>query len=459
MKRKILIGVVLASTTVSALGVPHPAIAITGGSVVSPPGWLASFGALQKEGSVGACGGVLIAPDLVATAAHCVVYTAPDGTERPVNPAAVLVPELTALYLGSAAPPPHSGDLSHACAAGDSTCFDVIGVDVPGLMQPAFEGYVYNSGVSPSHLDIAVLRLDRSASAKPLRLAGPTATAELTAGTDVQVWGYSGPNSGQPKRATLQVQTASTGYPDFDEDLHLPADLYRRCPDEGDSGGPLTRTSGGVRQLVGIVSFGPPCRPDVTSSPDIFTRVSFDSRPRAYLDGFISPGKVFDGSFELPDTPDGLGYVTIDAAGYFSRKRWYVGQGTVDVIDSRWQPFSGSQSIDLNGCDPGSISQIIRVPPSKAGVYRLQFKYAGNPDGGVPLKEFRVEIFQKGSVLSRSFSSNTSGTSRIAMGWKTGYVDVHVHSDAVIAFTSQVVEGCYGSTLDSVNLRFMGVPS
>ena len=57
---------------------------------------------------------------------------------------------------------------------------------------------------------------------------------------------------------------------------------------------------------------------------------------------------------------------------------WTVKRGTVDVIGGWWQAAHGKQSLDLNGLEPGAISQEVATEPGKT--YVLSFWMAGNPD-------------------------------------------------------------------------------
>jgi len=76
-------------------------------------------------------------------------------------------------------------------------------------------------------------------------------------------------------------------------------------------------------------------------------------------------------------------FLKITVAGPFSNggfedglNSWTINDGDIDVIPSLWTAFEGSQSIDLNGFTPGTISQTF---DTVAGTqYLVQFRIAGN---------------------------------------------------------------------------------
>ncbi len=103
------------------------------------------------------------------------------------------------------------------------------------------------------------------------------------------------------------------------------------------------------------------------------------------MSGANSPAQVVNGDFE---TPDGVYPYRVFSAGR-SLPGWTVERGTVEIVGGRyWQPAAGQQSLDLNGIfdETGTLYQDV---PTQAGQkYRIQFAFAGNPDGGPSMKTF-----------------------------------------------------------------------
>ena len=221
-----------------ALACPAAASAVVGGKAVKPGAY--PFAAAIGDAKASYyCGGTLIAPNVVLTAAHCL-------TERRVA--------LTQLRV----------------LVGTGNAIGVIAV----VLHPKFDGLTL-------HYDAALLILDGAASG--VRTL-PMATSSPLAGTTVTAagWGKTAEDAtttpGQLRNVVLKVGTTNTcsrgnaslgGY--FAPSM-LCASNPGRDTCSGDSGGPLVATSHGHTALVGITSFGEGCaRP---GHPGVYTRVT-----------------------------------------------------------------------------------------------------------------------------------------------------------------------------------------
>lgn len=114
---------------------------------------------------------------------------------------------------------------------------------------------------------------------------------------------------------------------------------------------------------------------------------------------------IVNGSFETPGSSGVLPATAIPG--------WTASSGNFEVIGSNyWQPYHGSQSIDLNGVQVGTIFQDILT--SIGSTYSLSFALAGNP-GRSSNKTLNVLW---GSSAAMPFTFVQTGTTHANMGWR-----------------------------------------
>ncbi|HEY0449484.1 serine protease [Actinophytocola sp.] len=179
------------------------------------------------------CGGTIVAPTKVLTAAHCTDGSAPADI--------VVVAGRTSL------------------SAGGGTSAGVTDI----WINPN-----WNSGTLTN--DASVLTLDTALPEAPLALASPADADLYTAGANSTVYGWgvteSGSTSDTLRKVDLPVtadDACATSYPgSFDPASMVCAGLAAGGKDscQGDSGGPLEGVAAdGTRKLIGIVSWGQGC--------------------------------------------------------------------------------------------------------------------------------------------------------------------------------------------------------
>ncbi|HWL35595.1 MAG TPA: serine protease [Frankiaceae bacterium] len=237
-------------TAALAIAVPTtPSNAIVGGTNASAGEypWMAAVYFGSPSGQF--CGGTLVRPTIVITAAHCIL-----GVPAPVI-SGVLVGRTTLNGTG--------GDMVPAAGF---------------VIHPA-----WNAGLNT--FDIAAIRLTRPAvGATPLPWATPSDAAWFGAGDTATVigWGATsegGSGSNSLKEATVPIVsdagcTASYGV-QYVAYSHLCAGYPQGGTDtcQGDSGGPLmVRNGSGQFILAGITSFGVGCAR--AGYPGVYTRVA-----------------------------------------------------------------------------------------------------------------------------------------------------------------------------------------
>jgi secreted trypsin-like serine protease len=179
------------------------------------------------------CGGTIVAPTKILTAAHCTEGTAAADIK--------VVAGQTSL------------------SGGGGTTADVTDI----WIHPEWD----SNALSP---DASVLTLSTALTEAPIALASPDDAALYTAGADSTVYGWgvteSGSTSDTLRKVTVPVTAdadCTASYPDsFLPDTMVCAGLAEGGKDscQGDSGGPLTGTGAdGTRKLIGVVSWGQGC--------------------------------------------------------------------------------------------------------------------------------------------------------------------------------------------------------
>jgi choice-of-anchor C domain-containing protein len=120
---------------------------------------------------------------------------------------------------------------------------------------------------------------------------------------------------------------------------------------------------------------------------------------------------VSNGSFELPALNAGTNWTTYGVGTGIPN--WTITNGSVDLIRSYWQAADGSQSLDMNGNSPATISQMLST--QIGSTYNLSFFLAGNPDGRFDkqLNVYWNNVLVGGTAQTFVQGSNTHAS----MGW------------------------------------------
>ncbi len=159
---------------------------------------------------------------------------------------------------------------------------------------------------------------------------------------------------------------------------------------------------------------------------------------------------VANGGFEQPVLTTS-GFVTYGTGGALTG--WTIDSGSIDHIKSYWPPFEGTQSIDLDGNTPGSISQTIATVPGQA--YKISFAYSTNPDR--PSGDAAMDVLWDGSTVLHVSHPKGSFTN---MNWTPGSATVvATETSTTLRFAStDTTGGAWGIALDDVSVAPADAP-
>jgi choice-of-anchor C domain-containing protein len=160
-------------------------------------------------------------------------------------------------------------------------------------------------------------------------------------------------------------------------------------------------------------------------------------------------GLPVNGSFE--DGPANGGGFSRVVAPSTAIPGWAVVSGSVDHIGTMWQAADGIHSLDLSGCEEGTIEQWIPTTPGTQ--YTLSFMLSGNW-GGDPIKNGSVGAGES----MRPFSFDTSQVTHLNMGWTSQQTDFTATGASTRIWFQSLSPLFWGPAIDDVRVTVIPTP-
>jgi choice-of-anchor C domain-containing protein len=163
-----------------------------------------------------------------------------------------------------------------------------------------------------------------------------------------------------------------------------------------------------------------------------------------------------NGSFESASV-DPADFFIGRIAGDTSITGWRVDRDDIDYIGGYWQASNGVRSIDMDGVQPGSISQTFDTVTGAR--YEVGFDMAGNPDGPPTIKRMQVSAGNDSAI----FEFDVTGHSRESMGYQHHlFFFTAIGSSSTLSFSSLSPQSgafsAFGAALDNVTVALFLVP-
>jgi choice-of-anchor C domain-containing protein len=173
---------------------------------------------------------------------------------------------------------------------------------------------------------------------------------------------------------------------------------------------------------------------------------------------FASAGSVqaqiSNGSFEQGTA--NIGSFKTLQSGSTEITNFTVTCGSVDYIGTYFQASNGTRSVDLNGNEPGCISQTFATIPG--ATYTVTFDLSGNPDTNSaanltsPSNKTLIVSADGSQTQTFSYDTATAGNTRDVMKYATQtYTFTATDSSTTLTFMS-TTPGAFGPVLDNVSI-------
>lgn len=169
---------------------------------------------------------------------------------------------------------------------------------------------------------------------------------------------------------------------------------------------------------------------------------------------------VIDGDFESPllSDPGGANFPKGSKIG----NGFTVTVGDVDLVNkdlggvNHFPVHSPSQSLDLNGDDPGAIAQAVHTTIGER--YELVFYLAANPDGGPIKKTLAVSVRAGDLQSSQPVIASAQYTAYLGgIGFSRETFPFTAKSAiTTLSFSSKTPDSMYGPVLDDIFVTDMG---